>query len=228
MAAAGRSDQVEVRWLSNVAGILSPDGGLRTVVAALPSMDLHLAKGERLFVVPGLLVEEPVPFNSALMAYCIRMAHRTVVRALAPENPCGDCRMCCKTPYIKTEFLGHPFEKASHSVCSHCDSEVGCSVNYAKPTACRSFRCLWLQSRDKNWIMPDELRPDRCGVIFTGPEDGDPENLIYLHPNAHDREAHNRKAVVRWIEQVQAEGQSVRFVTHYYGEDAAPAEVAPV
>ncbi len=49
--------------LSAVAGILSPEGYFRVVVTQRWRMRHHLAKGERLFVVPGYLVQEPVKWD---------------------------------------------------------------------------------------------------------------------------------------------------------------------
>jgi len=47
--------------LSSVAGIRDRLGGYRVVVGPLESMSDHVMTGERLFIVPGLLVREPVP-----------------------------------------------------------------------------------------------------------------------------------------------------------------------
>jgi hypothetical protein len=49
--------------LSNVAGILDSKGGLRVVVTQRAQMRHHLGKGEKLFVVPGFLIKEPVPWH---------------------------------------------------------------------------------------------------------------------------------------------------------------------
>lgn len=47
---------------SSVAGIIDQWGGLRIVVAHPRSFKYHLAPGEKLFVVPNMKVEEPVPY----------------------------------------------------------------------------------------------------------------------------------------------------------------------
>jgi hypothetical protein len=49
--------------LSAVAGILDPKGGFRVVVTQRWRMRHHVAKGEMLFVVPGYLKQEPVPWH---------------------------------------------------------------------------------------------------------------------------------------------------------------------
>jgi len=49
---------------SSVGGIVGPDGCVRRVVVTeLWRMRHHVQQGERLVIVPGLLVEEPVPWN---------------------------------------------------------------------------------------------------------------------------------------------------------------------
>lgn len=201
---------------SSVAGILSPDGGLRTVVTQRWRMKNHVKKGERLFVVPDLLVDEPVPWDK--IPFVIREVHKHVVKSLAPENPCGECRQCCITLYIEPGNGWNRPAKHSHVACEHCDKEVGCLVHYNRPPCCRRFRCLWLASQDKNWRLPDDLRPDRCGVIFTGPEPGDPEKVFYIHPDAHRPGAVDQPNVKSYIKQVEGQGQEPRLVTHYRGE----------
>ena len=47
--------------LSSVAGIRDRLGGYRVVVGPLEDMRYHVMTGERLFIVPDLLVREPVP-----------------------------------------------------------------------------------------------------------------------------------------------------------------------
>jgi|SRR5262245_4495429 len=47
----------------SVAGILGPQGSFRVVVTERKRMRHHLAPGERLFIVPGFKIKEPVPWN---------------------------------------------------------------------------------------------------------------------------------------------------------------------
>ena len=50
--------------LSSVGGIVGPDGRVRRVVVSERwRLHLHVQHDERLVIVPGLLVEEPVPWN---------------------------------------------------------------------------------------------------------------------------------------------------------------------
>lgn len=49
--------------LSAVAGILDARGGIRVVITEPWRMCFHVARGERLFVVHGLRVREPVGWS---------------------------------------------------------------------------------------------------------------------------------------------------------------------
>ena len=50
---------------SAVAGIVDRNGGLRIVVTQRWRMQHHVGKGERLFVVPDLKVQEPLTIAQA-------------------------------------------------------------------------------------------------------------------------------------------------------------------
>jgi hypothetical protein len=49
----------------SVAGILDCGGGLRVVCTEIERMHYHVGLGELCFIVPGLLVEDPVPLAQA-------------------------------------------------------------------------------------------------------------------------------------------------------------------
>lgn len=50
--------------LSAVGGIVGPDGRVRRVIVSeYWRLHLHVRQGERLVIVPGLFVQEPVPWN---------------------------------------------------------------------------------------------------------------------------------------------------------------------
>jgi len=67
---------------------------------------------------------------------------------------CGECTACCTI--LAVEEIG----KALNEPCRHLCG-TGCAVYEARPTACRTFNCLWL------WSGKDEAeRPDRSGVML--------------------------------------------------------------
>ena len=51
---------------SAVAGIVGQNGSFRVVVGPKRNMKFHLSQGERLFIVPGIKVREPVPHGDVL------------------------------------------------------------------------------------------------------------------------------------------------------------------
>lgn len=74
---------------------------------------------------------------------------------MRPERKrCGDCQECCvalSVADVGTE-AGAP--------CQHqCRS--GCAIYKQRPSSCRDYKCVWLQSP-----LSIELRPDKCGVIL--------------------------------------------------------------
>jgi len=191
--------------LSAVAGIMDARGGLRVVVTQRWRMRYHLEKGERLFVVPGVQVQEPVPWDD--IPALIETVQKHVVTTLAPVNDCGNCQACCFTLHIKDG----PFQKASHSWCNNCAVGFGCKVYQQRPQVCRAFKCEWLKSQTKNDRMAPWLRPDRCGAIFTSDTTTNDPLIIECHgkPDAN---------AWAWIEEMQSVGYKVREIVRYSGE----------
>lgn len=184
---------------------------MRTVVTrrAIDIKRHHLQKGDRAFIVPDLRVEEPVAWNA--IPFVIRKSFDCVNKQLAPKNHCGDCRACCTTLYIESEN----FTKPSHTPCQHL-CETGCKIYMARPKPCQGFECLWLKSQAGNDPMAPDLRPDKCGVIFTQ-SSNDPAdlNLFEVH-SIRGREMEPQARA--WIDAEQAHGGKAYLVTHYHGE----------
>jgi hypothetical protein len=86
---------------------------------------------------------------------------------MIPEpNLCGGCRLCCKLMDI--EELP---QKPHLGWCQHA-CESGCSIYPTRPPSCQTYKCLWLWSQDKVPPLPQDLRPDLCGVIMDVTGDG--------------------------------------------------------
>lgn len=190
---------------SAVAGILDRKGGLRVVVTQRWRMRHHLGKGERLFVLPDLDVQEPVPWNE--IPPLIEKVQKHVAKTLAPINHCGECRACCFTLYIEDG----QFKKPSRQWCQHCAKDFGCKLYQSRPSVCRKFKCLWLKSQKRNDRMAPELRPDRCGAIFTEDTQAHDPLIIECHgePNRDARD---------WINEMQRNGYKAKRISHYIGE----------
>jgi len=70
---------------------------------------------------------------------------------------CGPCALCCKL--VPVAALG----KKAGDWCEHC-TRTSCRIWHEsyRPAACAEYTCLWLRRQD----FPDDLRPDRSGVVF--------------------------------------------------------------
>ncbi len=77
---------------------------------------------------------------------------------LVQGRECGGCVACCKTLEIQDPQIAKPAD----TLCKHCTGH-GCSIYDTRPPTCRDWYCLW--RREQN--LPDQLRPDQCGVIFS-------------------------------------------------------------
>jgi len=77
-------------------------------------------------------------------------------------NHCGTCNACCRV------FAIPEVKKAAGPWCQHCDIGKGCKIYEDRPQVCVEFKCLWLLSREREPRdhLADNLRPDRCKVVF--------------------------------------------------------------
>lgn len=64
--------------------------------------------------------------------------------------------MCCLLLPI-AEVHSKPNE-----LCIHCKLKKGCKIYDRRPQACKNFNCSWLLDE----TIPENLRPDKCNVIF--------------------------------------------------------------
>ena len=74
------------------------------------------------------------------------------------DRPCGGCSVCCTVKPINTRELS----KAPGLACEHCLSTGGCGIYEMRFPVCREYRCAW---KTLGWI-PEQLRPDDCGVLI--------------------------------------------------------------
>ena len=118
-------------------------------------------------------------------------------------NHCGTCTACCRV------FAIPALAKPAGKWCDHCTVGVGCKIYEQRPTACQEFECLWLQSRNRPDIrehIGDELRPDRCKVVFHPSTDPNVMAATTM-PDAPD--AWRRKPVKKLIDRMVACGYRV-------------------
>jgi len=114
------------------------------------------------------------------------------------ERSCGTCTMCCKLPAAP-----EPLNKPAGVWCQHCDKAQGCRIYDERPQGCRDFMCLWKVMPD----FPEDLRPDKCKVIWQLSQDGRRAFAVTEYPDA----LQTRKQ--RWlVEQFAREGIAVQLV----------------
>lgn len=83
-----------------------------------------------------------------------------------PGRECGGCTQCCLVLPVNSPEL----TKQSGVLCTHCDPGVGCAIHATRFPVCRSFQCGWRLLP----IVPDDLRPDRSGILVVADEDNIP------------------------------------------------------
>lgn len=83
-------------------------------------------------------------------------------------SACGSCTLCCTLK--KVEFPDHT--KPEFVRCEFACK--GCAIYEQRPQPCRDYECLWLQSQARAPAerMPNQMRPDRSGVILEGNSKG--------------------------------------------------------
>jgi hypothetical protein len=75
---------------------------------------------------------------------------------------CGSCTACCRVYAIPS------LNKPAGKWCEHCAIGMGCKAYDSRPQKeCAEFQCLWLEMKSRGNETADDLRPDRCKVVFS-------------------------------------------------------------
>ena len=91
------------------------------------------------------------------------------------KRVCGSCTICCRF------FAVAEIAKPAQHWCVHC-SAAGCGIHATRPQACRNFECFWLMDES----FPEDLRPDRCGIVVSFNGDERDSVLVHLEPERPD------------------------------------------
>jgi Fe-S-cluster containining protein len=70
---------------------------------------------------------------------------------------CGECKACCT--WLIGEAYGHSF--GCGKSCKFLES-YGCGIHSERPEMCRKYQCAWSQ-----YLLPEEMRPDKCNVLVS-------------------------------------------------------------
>jgi len=118
---------------------------------------------------------------------------------------CGECQVCCWL-YCIPEL-----DKPPRTNCKHqCAS--GCAIHeQPRPPICTDFVCCW-----KKLDWPEELRPDKCHVVFSDCHCGKNGRRIFVAVQANPY-ARLRRDVKGWAEQLARRGHLFLFT--YEGEE---------
>ena len=91
------------------------------------------------------------------------------------DRECGTCTLCCKL--VGVPEIGLP----AGQWCQHCNVGVGCKIYDDRPTPCRIFRCLYLQSE-----IGEHWRPTRAKIVVA-PEPFNNRLAIYVDKGAEGK-----------------------------------------
>jgi Fe-S-cluster containining protein len=77
-----------------------------------------------------------------------------------PERACAGCTKCCVSLAVRE------LQKPAFTPCVHLGDRC-CTIYPDRPPTCQAFKCLWLRG-----MLPEEFKPEHCGVVFAGSADG--------------------------------------------------------
>jgi len=116
---------------------------------------------------------------------------------------CGECVLCCK-------LINVPELAPAGKWCPHCQPKRnggGCTIHDQRPEFCHNWHCFW---RAEGW--PDNLRPDRCKVIFEALP-GVVTILASVEPSKPD--AWKEKEIMEVISKLRRKGRPVVLKTKH-------------
>ena len=87
-----------------------------------------------------------------------------------PGRECGSCTVCCTFKPIDTPELVKPPGRT----CEHC-TVGGCAIYAERPGVCQGYLCAWKMVA---WL-PEEMRPDRSGVLIDVDSSGEVTLLAF-------------------------------------------------
>jgi uncharacterized protein len=113
---------------------------------------------------------------------------------------CEGCTACCKTMGV------HELAKPVNTRCAHCETGVGCRIYDTRPSSCRTFECVWLQTQRGAQPLAPELRPDVSRVVMSTAAGGE---TIVLNVGPERRDAWKRGAMGKLVSRMLGDGVTV-------------------
>lgn len=87
----------------------------------------------------------------------------------AQGRECGACVACCEVLDINAPTL----KKPAGQLCVNCTG-AGCAIYEQRPKICATWFCAWRRVP----ALPEELRPDKIGVMFDLVLSDQPHNIL--------------------------------------------------
>jgi len=105
---------------------------------------------------------------------------------------CGDCTACCS--WLVGDSFGWKFGSGKSCKFLECN---GCGVHKARPEVCRDYQCAWSQE-----LLPEEMRPDKCGFLVSVEQNGNGQYLKVLPINNMKISDQIREWMNNWSEKM--------------------------
>ena len=126
-------------------------------------------------------------------------AARQAAESVVSERSCGSCTLCCRVLEIQA------LDKPAGLLCRH-NTGSGCGIYPERPEACARWHCLWRRID----TLPDVLRPDRSGVMFSldsrSPTADAPDATCIVGRAVHDVRDFDRPATLEGFAMFVREG----------------------
>jgi Fe-S-cluster containining protein len=85
-------------------------------------------------------------------------------------RPCGDCTACCKG-HLTGVAYGNEFK--NHKPCVFLCQSKKCLIYDSRPSMCINYQCAWTQK-----LLPEDMKPDMCGLIVSVKKDENGEQYL--------------------------------------------------
>ncbi len=99
---------------------------------------------------------------------------------------CGECTACC------TWLVGNAFgqEFGNGKSCKFLDCNK-CGIYNKRPEVCKAYQCAWSQ-----YLLPEEMRPDKCGYLVSVEFDNKNGQYLKVLPINNNKITDN---VINWF-----------------------------
>jgi hypothetical protein len=94
---------------------------------------------------------------------------------MSDYRPCGDCTACCDG-WLIGEAHGKSFGHGKS--CPFLLNKI-CTIYKDRPSTCQKYQCAWSQH-----LLPEWMKPNKCGVLVSVENDGAKQYLKVIEMKA--------------------------------------------